>query len=194
MEQNKNKNGVIALLVIIIIILLALVVLFATGTINLKTSKKNIQKGNETTSNEMTDKSTQNAKVSNIDLINKLVGTYSYKGKYVDNEKDIGENFQIEETIYDEVVLNQSGEAEAKAGSVRAGGYTAKGKWYISNDEIIIINSNCHSYYISENDDKKCEYPNCSPIWIYKYKLENDVVTITSINNTMNTMTLEKIK
>ena len=36
MEQEKNKNGVIALLIIIIVILLALAVLLATGTISLK--------------------------------------------------------------------------------------------------------------------------------------------------------------
>ena len=51
MEQEKNKNGVIALLVVIIVILLALVILFATGTINLssKEGANNIQNDNTNT-------------------------------------------------------------------------------------------------------------------------------------------------
>ena len=40
MEQEKNKNGVIALLVVIIVILLTLVILLATDTINLKSDVK----------------------------------------------------------------------------------------------------------------------------------------------------------
>ena len=50
MEQEKNKNGVIALLLAIIVILLALVVLFATGTISLKTEQIN----NNTNDNNQT--------------------------------------------------------------------------------------------------------------------------------------------
>ena len=54
MEQEKNKNGVIALLVVIIVILLALVILFATGTINLssKEGANNIQNDNTNTQEE----------------------------------------------------------------------------------------------------------------------------------------------
>ena len=39
MEQEKNKNGVIALLVLLVIILVVLCVLFATGTISFKQDK-----------------------------------------------------------------------------------------------------------------------------------------------------------
>ena len=46
MEQEKNKNVIIALLVVIIVILLALVVLFATKTINLKTNKSSNTEAN----------------------------------------------------------------------------------------------------------------------------------------------------
>ena len=54
MEQEKNKNGVIALLVIIILILLTFVILLATGTINLSNKETsandntNNYSGNET--------------------------------------------------------------------------------------------------------------------------------------------------
>ena len=180
MEKEKNKNGLIAALITIIIILLALVILFTTGTISLKTEENTIKEEEKAANTENT----------NTDLISKLVGTYSYKGKYVDSTEDIGENFDIKDTIYDELVLNSSGEAEAKAGSVRAGGYTAKGKWYISKDEIIILNEECTPTSIDNN----VEYINCSPKWIYKYKIENDTITVTSINNTMESMVLEKIK
>lgn len=47
MEQEKNKNGVIALLVIIVVILLALVILFATGTISFKSNSSNTNQANK---------------------------------------------------------------------------------------------------------------------------------------------------
>ena len=174
MEKEKNNKGLLAILIIIIVILTALCILFATETISLKSNKDNITE-ETTTKNNAGD-------VTSEDLITKLVGTYSYKGKYVDNEKEIGENFDIKDTIYDEVILSSTGEAEAKSGSVRAGGYTAKGKWYISKEEIIILNEECTPESIDD------------PRWIYKYKIENDTITLSSINNTMESMTLEKIK
>ena len=41
MENQKNNKGVIALLIVIIVILSALCVLFATGTISLKSNNEN---------------------------------------------------------------------------------------------------------------------------------------------------------
>ena len=52
MQQEKNKNGVIALLVVIIVILLALVVLLATGTVSFK--KESSHSNEKDTNNEQT--------------------------------------------------------------------------------------------------------------------------------------------
>lgn len=64
MEQEKNKNGVIALLVVIIVILLALVVLLATGTISFKSSNT----VDDTSSNNATvnDKVDINLSINNV--------------------------------------------------------------------------------------------------------------------------------
>ena len=54
MEQEKNNKGVIALLVVIIVILSALCILFATGTINLKSNvANNNNQVSEPTGNEL---------------------------------------------------------------------------------------------------------------------------------------------
>ena len=58
MEQEKNKNGVIALLVVLVVILAVLCVLFATGTISLKS--KGDDNGNNQTSNTETNEQVEN--------------------------------------------------------------------------------------------------------------------------------------
>ena len=90
----------------------------------------------------------------------------------------------------EELVLNKDGTATANASNVRASGYNTKGKWYISNNEIIILNDLCESTII----DGKVEYPNCQPIWTYEYKLDNNNIVITSKNNTLATVDLIKNK
>ena len=67
MEQEKSKNGVIALLVIIIVGLLVLVLLFATGTISFKSSIVN-NSSNE--SSQVTDNNNQNDNTSNQENTN----------------------------------------------------------------------------------------------------------------------------
>ena len=79
--------------------------------------------------------------------------------------------------------------AEASAGNVRAGGYSAKGKWYISNNELIIVNEQCKA--VAMNDE--VVYPNCHEMWTYKLKEENGTVVLTSNNNSMTTVTLSKV-
>lgn len=54
MEQEKNKNGVIALLVVVIVILLALVILFAAGTISLRSESSNNNQQSNNNQNENT--------------------------------------------------------------------------------------------------------------------------------------------
>ena len=98
-------------------------------------------------------------------------------------------NVEIEELIYEEVKLNSSGYAEARGGNVCAGGYSAKGKWYISNNELIIINEECQPVII----DGKIEYPNCTPIWTYTYEIDNEKVILKSGNNSMEAVILNKV-
>ena len=59
MEQEKNKNVFITLLVVIIVILLALVILFATGTISLKSNEVTDNSGNQTSENTNTNNNNQ---------------------------------------------------------------------------------------------------------------------------------------
>lgn len=51
MEKEKNNKGLIATLIIIIVILAALCILFATGTISLKSDKDDITEETTTTTN-----------------------------------------------------------------------------------------------------------------------------------------------
>lgn len=84
--------------------------------------------------------------------------------------------------------MNSSGVAEAKAGNVRGSGSTAKGKWYISNDKIIILNEKCTPSILNG----EVEYVNCQPTWTYTYKIENNKVIISASNNITTDETLVK--
>lgn len=130
-------------------------------------------------------------------LVDRLVGTYSYKGEYVETIKASGGSKAINndkdawtsgKMAYENLTLKASGLAEAGAGNMNAGGYEAKGKWYISNNEIIVTNDDCKPIVMG----KEADYPNCSPIWIYRYSIENNNIVITSDNNTATTVTLIK--
>lgn len=131
------------------------------------------------------------------DLINTLVGTYTYEGEYVEKEKNASGENKLEDDAYtsgkmaiEELVLNKDGTATASASNVRASGYNTKGKWYISNNEIIILNDSCNATV----SDGKVTYPNCQPIWTYEYKLDNNNIVVTSKNNTLATVDLIKNK
>ena len=179
MEKEKNnKNCIITLLLAIIIILATSIILLSTGTISFKNNANNDDGKENTITTETT----------GANYITKLINTYSYKGKYVDNKQEIPEDTPAKEMIYDKLTLNSDGTAEAEAGVVHGGGYSAKGKWYISEDEIIILNEECKATII----ENKIEYPNCNPTWTYKYKVENNNIVITSSNNTMENITLNK--
>ena len=177
--ENQNIKGLVASLIVIITLLFILCLLFATGAISFKSNKVDI---NETDQNIIDNESDQN-------IIDKLVGTYEYKGEYVDNDENIGNEFTVEQTTYDKLKLNSSGYAEASAGNVRAGGYSAKGKWYVSNNELIIVNEQCKAVVINN----EVVYPNCHPTWTYNYKFENEKLILTSNNNSMTTVNLNKV-
>lgn len=89
----------------------------------------------------------------------------------------------------EKLVLNEDGSASASAGNVRAGSYSAEGKWYISNNELIIINNKCEATIIGD----EVEYPNCQPIWSYPYEITNDNIIISSGNNSMVKVILNKV-
>ena len=129
-------------------------------------------------------------------LVSKFIGTYTYEGQYVEKYKNASgeelskyENLPSNATVYEKLILNEDGSASASAGNVRAGGYSAEGKWYISNNELIIINNKCEATIIGD----KVEYPNCQPIWSYPYEITNDNIVISSRNNSMVKVILNKV-
>ena len=129
-------------------------------------------------------------------LVSKFIGTYTYEGEYVEKEKNASGETKYEEDPWasgkmtsEKLVLNEDGSASASAGNVRAGSYSAKGKWYISNNELIIINSKCEATIIGD----KVEYPNCQPIWSYPFEITDDNIVISSGNNTMDKVILNKV-
>jgi len=72
MEQEKNKNGVIALLVVVIVILLALVILFATGTISLKSNETTNNQSSENTNNNVPETTNNTREDLSSDELNEL--------------------------------------------------------------------------------------------------------------------------
>ena len=129
-------------------------------------------------------------------LVSKFIGTYTYEGEYVEKEKNASgeelskyENLPSNATAYEKLTLKEDGSASASAGNLRAGGYSAEGKWYISNNELIIINSKCEATIIGD----KVEYPNCNPIWLYSFEITDNNIVITSGNNTMDKVILNKV-
>ena len=129
-------------------------------------------------------------------LVSKFIGTYTYEGEYVEKYKNASgeelskyENLPSNATVYEKLILNEDGSASASAGNVRAGGYSAEGKWYISNNELIIINNKCEATIIGD----KVEYPNCQPIWSYPYEITNDNIIISSRNNSRVKVILNKV-
>lgn len=191
MENQKSNKGIISVLVIVIFILLVLCFLFATGTINFKSNDVNVDNNLSEQNNLNND--TINKVDSNI--IDQFIGIYTYEGEYVEREENAAGNYDIEDDAWktgkmakEELKLYDTGVAEASAGNVRSGGYSAKGKWYISDKELIIINENCKATVI----DNEAVYPNCQPIWTYTYKIENETITFSSSNNSMATVVLNK--
>lgn len=131
-------------------------------------------------------------------LVSKFIGTYTYEGEYVEKYKNASgeelskyENLPSNATVYEKLILNEDGSASASAGNVRAGGYSAEGKWYISNNELIIINDKCKAYEIS--NDGEIVYGNCNPIWSYPFEITNDNIIISSGNNSMVKVILNKV-
>lgn len=129
-------------------------------------------------------------------LVSKFIGTYTYEGEYVEKYKNASgeelskyENLPSNATVYEKLILNEDGSASASAGNVRAGGYSAEGKWYISNNELIIINNKCEATIIGD----KVEYPNCQPIWLYSFEITDNNIVISSGNNSMVKVILNKV-
>lgn len=199
--MEKNNKSLIVVLIIIIVLLLGIMGFMYVKFNSDSNNKENIvtdnnkKDGNEN-DNDVTDDVTKkdvDEKDNHLDtkLVEKFVGKYSYKGEDVD--KDINssdDNSSAEKTSYESLSLFSDGTANASAGNVRAGGYSASGKWYISFDELIIVNDKCVATII----DDKIEYPNCQPIWHYKYEIVNDEISIKSSNNTMTSINLIKEK
>lgn len=176
-----NNKGLKIVLVVLIIMVLAL-----SGFI---IYEKALKKDNNVDDNKTDCK-------LDTSLVSKFIGTYTYEGEYVEKYKNASgeelskyENLPSNATAYEKLVLNEDGSASASAGNVRAGGYSAEGKWYISNNELIIINNKCEATIIGD----EVEYPNCQPIWSYPYEITNDNIIISSGNNSMVKVILNKV-
>lgn len=176
-----NNKGLKIVLVVLIIMVLAL-----SGFI---IYEKALKKDNNVDDNKTDCK-------LDTSLVSKFIGTYTYEGEYVEKYKNASgeelskyENLPSNATAYEKLVLNEDGSASASAGNVRAGSYSAEGKWYISNNELIIINNKCEATIIGD----EVEYPNCQPIWSYPYEITNDNIIISSGNNSMVKVILNKV-
>lgn len=191
MEKEKSKNSsVLVVAFFLLVLLLGGYILYDKVLSDKATDLTNNDNANNQSilDNNNNVENQQSNETNETNLFTKLLGTYSYKGKYVDSKEEIPENITFEETVYNELILNSSGEAEAKAGSVRGSGSTAKGKWYISNDKIIILNEKCTPSILNG----EVEYVNCQPTWTYTYKIEDNKVIISSNSNLTKGETLVK--
>lgn len=156
-EKVKNNSGLIILLVLIILGLAGYIVY------DKALSNKNLENQEQTVKDEIKEGSDLK---ENIDIFQDLVGTYSYSS---DNTKIT-------------LTLNSNGKATYKKDATNSGGSIAEGTWSISKisdeERIIYINNElCQPYYLTENDDKKCDYPNCQPIYtLYQYNTDKDII------------------
>ncbi len=199
-----NNKGLKIVLVVLIIMVLALggfivyeKVLNKNNNVIDNNNKVNDNKVNDNKVNDNI-KSDDNKTDCKLDtsLVSKFIGTYTYEGEYVEKEKNASgeelskyENLPSNVTAYEKLILNEDGSASASAGNLRAGGYSAEGKWYISNNELIIINNKCEATIIGD----KVEYPNCQPIWSYPYEINDNNIVISSRNNSMVKVILNKV-
>ena len=128
---------------------------------------------------------------SNTELESKIVGTYEYKGEYVDNVPDdpSDDAWATGKMAYENLTLNADKTANAKAGNMNAGGYNASGNWCVSDNKLLLFNDDCELVTL---EDGSKDYPNCSPVWVYEYSLDGAKVTLTSDNNSGTTVTLSK--
>ena len=189
-----NNKGLKIALVVLIIMVLALGGFIVYEKV-LNKNNNVIDNNNKVNDNIKPDDNKTECKLD-TSLVSKFIGTYTYEGEYVEKYKNASgeelskyKNLPSNATVYEKLVLNEDGSASASAGNVRAGGYEAEGKWYISNNELIIINNKCEATIIGD----KVEYPNCQPIWSYPYEITDDNIVITSGNNTMDKVILNKV-
>ena len=195
-----NNKGLKIVLVVLIIIVLALGGFIVYEKV-LNKNNNVIDNNNKANDNIKPDDNKTDCKLD-TSLVSKFIGTYTYEGEYVEEYskiyKNAGgeelskyENLPTEATAYEKLTLKEDCTASASAGNLRAGGYEAEGKWYISNNKLIIINDKCKAYEIS--NDGEIVYGNCQPIWSYSYEIKNNDIVISSGNNSMDMFTLNKV-
>ncbi len=189
-----NNKGLKIVLVVLIIMVLALGGFIVYEKV-LNKNNNVIDNNNKVNDNIKPDDNKTDCKLD-TSLVSKFIGTYTYEGEYVEKEKNASGETKYEEDPWasgkmasEKLVLNEDGSASASAGNVRAGGYSAEGKWYISDNELIIINDKCEATIIGD----KVEYPNCQPIWSYSFEITDNNIVISSGNNSMVKIILNKV-
>ena len=183
---------------IVLVVLIIMVLALSGFIVYEKVLNKNnnvIDNNNKVNDNIKPDDNKTDCKLD-TSLVSKFIGTYTYEGEYVEKEKNASgeelskyENLPSNATAYEKLILNEDGSASASAGNLRAGGYSAEGKWYISYNELIIINDKCEATIIGD----KVEYPNCQPIWSYSFEITDNNIVISSGNNSMVKIILNKV-
>lgn len=187
-----NNKG----LKIVLVVLIVMVLTLGGFIIYEKTLKEdnNVIDSNNKVNNSI--KSNDNKIDCKLDksLVNKFIGTYIYEGEYVEeykNDSSKYENLPIEATAYEKLTLKEDGSAIASSGNLRGGGYNAEGKWYISDNELIIINDTCKAHEIS--NDGEIVYANCQHIWLYSFEITDNDIVINSSNNSMVKVILNRV-
>jgi hypothetical protein len=176
MEQPEKKKSTAVIIVLLILIIMGLIGFICYKEFYKKEPAKPVEKGvNKEEKNDM------------------FVGSYSYKGEYVDIVDNLDDEtlndhstWSSGKMAYEELKINADGSAEATAGNENASGYSAKGNWHVEDNKLIIVDDECQKL-IDENGDA-----NCNPRWEYIYKIDGDMIYLTSNNNSITTVTLSK--
>lgn len=158
MEQTEQKKGSKTALMVLAIIVVGLLGYIAYDKL-ISTNTKTIESPANDTS--ITPGTTPTVTIN--DVFNSLVGTYTF-GKINQTPKCDGTNNEIDGTSYGELTLNSNGTYTYNFGTYCGSGYKTKGTYTLGINKIVLYNADCQPYYISENENKKCDYPNCNQI------------------------------
>ena len=192
-EQPKKKgNGFLIFLLVLIILGLAGYICY--DKFYKKEPVKTKESQNQKDEPKASDKEDKPVIKDDSTINDKLIGSYSYKGEYVDIVDELDDDTLNDSTIwssgkmaYEDLKLNADGSAIAAAGNKNSGGYSANGNWYVENDKVIVVDDECQEL-INEHGDA-----NCNPRWEYSFKIDGEKVILTSNNNTATTVTLNKV-
>ena len=139
MEQEKNNKGVNLLLVILVAVLAVLCVLFATGTINLKSNEVTDGNGNQSSENTKTSikennggtNQSSNSGNETINSVSTVAGKYQYKDDSIVDFENKPNPTTFTLNLYENGTFRyQLNDQYAPVGSI--------GNYIVENDKIIL--------------------------------------------------------